>query len=163
MGRAEMSKRQREVLRAVRSREQAEAVERRRDAQARVDAALERLQSLDAQHLQAAQPPAVGAVTRMGREARRRQHLARLRVVLEAAQTDAQAARTALGHTEAELQQRVRDVQAVDVLDARAAEAAKRDASRRAELEAEERNGRAQAARTADETRRPDGPRRQDG
>ncbi|MGK0358302.1 MAG: hypothetical protein ACI9U2_000586 [Bradymonadia bacterium] len=157
MGRAGMSKRQREVLRAVRSREQARAVERRRDAKTRVDAAFERLQSVDAQYQKAAMPPAVGAVTRMDREARRRQHLARLRVALVAAQADAQAARAALSEAETELQQRARDVQAVDVLDARAADAASRVASRRAEVEAEERNGRAQAAPSIAGARRQDG------
>lgn len=135
-----MSKRQRDVLRAVRSREQTRAVAVHVDAQARCAAAIAHLASLDAAHRQASAPPAVGVVTRVDREARRRHHLADLGVALQAARIDVQVARAALADSAAKLQQRVRDVQAVDVLDARAAEVAYREASRRSALETDERN-----------------------
>lgn len=135
-----MSHRQRDVLRAVRGRARAEAVAIHQQAQARDGAARAHLQALQDAWLAASAPPAAGTMTRVDREARRRHHLARLRIALQAARAEVQAAGAALAQAAAAVRQRVRDVQAVDVLDARADDAARRAAARRAESDAEDRN-----------------------
>ena len=135
-----MSKRQREVLRAVRSRDQADASDARVAAQARLDAALSDARALDEQHAQACAPPSAGTVTRVDREARRRHHVAQLRGQIERARGRVDAARATLADAQAVFAERVRDTQAVDVLDARAAQAEHRQAARRSEAAAEERN-----------------------
>ena len=139
-----MSKRQREVLRAARSRDQARAAEARETAMARMAAAQADVQVLQARHAGASAPPAVGVVTRVDREARRRHHVAQLVIDLTQAEARLAAARDALAEAEAAFTDRVRDRQAVDVLDARAAEAARRQAARRSQTAAEARNARTQ-------------------
>lgn len=137
-----MSERQRAVLRAVRLQAQHAAIEAHHAAQAEVERAAAAVRDLDAQRQAVALPPAAGRARPAHLEAQRRAHLRHLDAQMQQAQAALVACRAQAEIAEAALGEAVRALKAVDVLDERAATAQAREARRRAELDAQERNAR---------------------
>lgn len=134
-----VERRQREVLRTLRVRDQAQAQARLAAARAAVDAARARYEALDALVAGSA-PPAAGRAGAVIDERRRRERLAHLKRAQDAALADLDEARRALATAQAALAERAGAVKAIDVLDARAADEVRRRQARQDERDADERN-----------------------